>query len=87
MFPSFKSRIADCGLRNDRQNPQSAIRNPQSFPAYVRAVVNLAIACLLSGTLDARASDGAPHGMIEMSVSTSAPSGMMAFLPNCFSML
>ena len=48
-------RIADCGLFR-----QSAIRNPKSeiVLAHVRAVA-LAVACLLAGAGDARASDGA----------------------------
>jgi serine protease Do len=53
-------RIADCGLRIELDNPQSAIRNPKFF-ARVRAVA-LAIACLLAQVGDARASDHTSGG-------------------------
>ena len=51
-------RIEDCGLRIQSDNPKSEIRNLKSLAAHVRAVA-LAVACLMAGALDARASDGA----------------------------
>lgn len=55
----FQLRIADCGLHFRIDNPQPEIRNPKSYLAHVRAVAVIAVACLLGGALDARASDGA----------------------------
>jgi serine protease Do len=54
---SPKLRVADHGLGIGQYIPQSKIRHPNS-PTYVRAVA-LAIACLVLGAGDARASDGA----------------------------
>ena len=53
-------QIANCELRiaDWLAIPHSAIRIPQFLSAHVRAVA-LAVACLLAGAADARASDGA----------------------------